>query len=194
MPPNCVAGISQSLNCAPSTLSRRLRTISAWLNFSCSGNPVVSIASNRTKSFFVCARSSSINFCENSSNWSFHRLSPRNDAKSGLLRSVYSHLFASKSFNAFRRAAKSACAEVRVEVRAAAPTCAPAFLAPPQIKTISMPLKIEVRISSPLLFLPQLRSILRQLAISSLKIPITRSRIFLCNAQSFHRTLTRFNN
>jgi hypothetical protein len=114
---------------------------------------------------------------------------------------VYSHLSASKSFNAFRRAAKSACAEVCVEVCAevcaegcaAAPTC-PAFLAPPQIKTISMPLKIEVRISSPLLFLPQLRSILRQLAISSLKIPITRSRIFLLNAQSFHRTLTRFSN
>jgi hypothetical protein len=111
---------------------------------------------------------------------------------------VYSHLSASKSFNAFRRAAKSACAavcvEVCAEVCAAAPTCAPAFLAPPQIKTISTPLKTEVRISSPLLFLPQSRSILRQLAISSLKIPFTRSRIFLRNAQPFHRTLTRFNN
>ena len=35
MPPNCVAGISQSLNCARSSASRKLRTMSLWLSCSC---------------------------------------------------------------------------------------------------------------------------------------------------------------
>ena len=108
-PLNCETGISHSLNRAPSSCICRSRTIKVLFNFSCSGNPVVSMASNRATSFLACARSSSINFCEKSSSWSFHRLSPKNDAAIGLLRIAYSHRSASKSFKAFRRAAKSPC-------------------------------------------------------------------------------------
>src|SRR5208337_2269765 len=61
-----VAGISQSLNCAASSASRKLRSIREWLSFSCSGNPVTSIASKRASDWRLCSRSSAIALSEKS--------------------------------------------------------------------------------------------------------------------------------
>src|SRR5271156_4699319 len=108
-PPNCDTGISQGLKRAPSTLNRRSRTIRVLFRASCSGKPVVSIASKRTRYFLLSSKSSSMAFCENSSSSSFQRLSPKKEAKIGLVRSVYSQRSASKSFSAFRRLSTSDC-------------------------------------------------------------------------------------
>src|SRR5439155_4231894 len=57
---------------------------------------------------FVFASPASISACEKSVHLSFHRLSPRIDANSGLWESVYSQWSASRSFIALRRVSRSA--------------------------------------------------------------------------------------
>src|SRR6185295_8162516 len=107
MPPIWLTGISQPLNFAPSSSSLRPRTISSWLSTSCSGKPVMSMASKRRRKSRDLARSASMAAWETSETWSFQRLSPRMEANSGACERVYSHCSVSRAFRASRRACRS---------------------------------------------------------------------------------------